>query len=171
MKHIHTRFSFIQDLVFRKVLTMSSVKTDVNPSAIGTEALRRERFHRLRSMPGAVTELSETTSSPGSWGRKRVTQTSCKQNVCWFGRVERSTHVSERRFCGIFCNEGRLPNLAQPRDARRRACGTRAMLLHSWSHHSLLQQTQHDMLLTLRRLGPKSGDEKIARMIHCAQRS
>ena len=31
MKHIHTRFLFIQNLVFRKLLTMSSVKTDVNP--------------------------------------------------------------------------------------------------------------------------------------------
>ena len=38
MKHIHTRFFFIQDLVFRKLLTMSSVKTDVNPSDIGTKA-------------------------------------------------------------------------------------------------------------------------------------
>ena len=39
MIHIHTRFLFIQDLVFRKLLTMSAVKTDVNPSDIGTEAL------------------------------------------------------------------------------------------------------------------------------------
>ena len=46
MKHIHTRFLFIQDLVFRKLLTMSSVKTDVNPSDIGTKALGHERFHR-----------------------------------------------------------------------------------------------------------------------------
>ena len=45
---------------------MSSVKTDVNPSDIGTEALGRERFHRLRSMLGMGTELSET-SSPGTW--------------------------------------------------------------------------------------------------------
>ena len=45
---------------------MSSVKTDVNPSDIGTEALGRERFYRLRSMLGKGTELSET-SSPGSW--------------------------------------------------------------------------------------------------------
>ena len=52
MKHIHTRFPFIQDLVFRKLLTMSSVETDVNPSDIGTKALGRERFHRLRSMHG-----------------------------------------------------------------------------------------------------------------------
>ena len=44
MKHIHTRFLFIQDLVLRKLLTMSSVKTDVNPSDIGTKALGRERF-------------------------------------------------------------------------------------------------------------------------------
>ena len=29
MKHIHTRFLFIQDLVFRTLLTKSSVKTDV----------------------------------------------------------------------------------------------------------------------------------------------
>ena len=65
MKHIHTRFLF-QDLVFRKFLTMSSVKTDVNPSDIGTKALGRERFHRLRSMLGKGTELSET-SSPGKW--------------------------------------------------------------------------------------------------------
>ena len=49
MKHIRTRFLFIQDLVFRKLLTMSSVKTDVNPIDIGTKALGRERFHRLRS--------------------------------------------------------------------------------------------------------------------------
>ena len=61
MKHIHN-----QDLVFRKLLTMSSVKTDVNPSDIGTKALGRERFHRLRSMLGMGTELSET-SSLGKW--------------------------------------------------------------------------------------------------------
>ena len=65
MKHIHMRL-FIQDLVFRKLLTMSSVKTDVNPSDIGTKALGRERFHRWRSMLGMGTELSET-SSPGKW--------------------------------------------------------------------------------------------------------
>ena len=77
MKHIHTRFLFIQDLVFWKLITMKSVKTDVNPSDIGTKALGRERFHRfgtkalgrerfhrLRSMLGMGTELSET-SSPG----------------------------------------------------------------------------------------------------------
>ena len=45
---------------------MSSVKTDVNPSDIGTKALGRERFYRLRSMFGFGTELIET-SSPGKW--------------------------------------------------------------------------------------------------------
>ena len=63
MKHIQTRFVFIQILVFRKLLTMSSVKTDVNPSDIGTKALGRERF---RSMLGMGIELSETTS-PSKW--------------------------------------------------------------------------------------------------------
>ena len=43
-----------------------SVKTDVNPSDIRTQALGRERFHRLTSMLGMGTELSET-SSPGNW--------------------------------------------------------------------------------------------------------
>ena len=62
MKHIHTRFLFIQDLVFRKLLTMSAV----NPSDIGTKALGRERFYRMRSMLGMGTELVET-SSPGKW--------------------------------------------------------------------------------------------------------
>ena len=66
MKHIHTRFLFIQDLVIRKLLAVSSVKTDVNPSEIGTKALGRERFHRLRSMLGVGTDLTET-SSPGNW--------------------------------------------------------------------------------------------------------
>ena len=66
MKHIHTGFLFIQDLVFRKLRTMSSVKTDVNPSDIGTNALGRERFQRLTSMLGMGTELIET-SSPGKW--------------------------------------------------------------------------------------------------------
>ena len=74
MKHIHTRFLFIQDLVFRKLLTMSSVKTDVNPSDIGTKALGRERFHRLRLMLGMGTELSETrfTWQMVQWGRMTV---------------------------------------------------------------------------------------------------
>ena len=66
MKHFHTTFLFIQDLVFRKLLTMSSVKTDVYPSDIGTKALGRERFHRLRSMLGMGTGLIET-SSLGKW--------------------------------------------------------------------------------------------------------
>ena len=66
MTHFHTRFLFIQDLVFRKLLTLSSVKTDVNPSDIGTKALGRERFHRLRSMLGVGTELIQA-NSPGKW--------------------------------------------------------------------------------------------------------
>ena len=66
MTHIHKILFIIQDLVFRKLLTMSSVKTDVNPSDIGTKALGLERFHRLRSMLGVGTELIET-SSPGNW--------------------------------------------------------------------------------------------------------
>ena len=41
---------------------MSSVKTDVNPGDIGTKALGRERFHRLRSMLGIRTDLTETDS-------------------------------------------------------------------------------------------------------------
>ena len=60
MKRIHTRFLFIQDLVFRKLLTMCAAKSDVNQSDIGTKALGRERFYRMRSMLGMGTELVET---------------------------------------------------------------------------------------------------------------
>ena len=66
MKRIHTRFLFIQDVVFRELLTMSSVKTALNPSDMGTKALGRERCYRLRSMLGMGTDLTET-SSPGKW--------------------------------------------------------------------------------------------------------
>ena len=45
---------------------MSAIKTDVNPSDIGTKALGRERFYRMRSMLGMGTQLAET-SSPGKW--------------------------------------------------------------------------------------------------------
>ena len=63
MKQIHTRFLFIQDLVFRKLLTMSSVQTDENPSDIGTKALGRERFHRLEidAWHGNRAEREEST--------------------------------------------------------------------------------------------------------------
>ena len=49
LKHIHTRFLSSQDMVFRILLT-SAMKTDVNPSDIGTKALGRERFSSLRAM-------------------------------------------------------------------------------------------------------------------------
>ena len=51
---------------------MSSVKTNVNPSDIGTKALGRERYYRLISMLGIGTELSGT-SSLGNWldGKER----------------------------------------------------------------------------------------------------
>ena len=66
MKHIHTRFLFVQDLIFRKLLTISAIKTDVNPSDIGTKALGRERFYRMKPMLGMGTELAETNSL-GKW--------------------------------------------------------------------------------------------------------
>ena len=45
---------------------MSSVKTEVNPSDIGLNALGRKRFHRLRSMLGMDIAVSETISL-GRW--------------------------------------------------------------------------------------------------------
>ena len=149
MKHIHTRFLFIQDLVFRKLLTMSSVKTDVNPSDIGTKALGRERFYRLRSMLGVGRELSET-SSPGNWydgneWRRRVASRTD-------GEVDKSNdrHMWASVDFVEFsqCNEGRLANLTQPRDARRRACWTRVMLLHSWSYHTTVTFFSHSDVLS-----------------------
>ena len=88
MKHFNTRFLFIQDLVFRKLLTMSSVQTHVNPSDIGTKALGREPFHRLRSMLGMGTELIET-SSPGKWysGDQSLCESLDTGMVDWTSRV------------------------------------------------------------------------------------
>ena len=60
MKHIHTRFVFIQDLAFRKLLAMSAVRVDVNPSDVGTKALGRERFGMMRAMLGLGNERAET---------------------------------------------------------------------------------------------------------------
>ena len=46
---------------------MSAIKTDVNPSDIGTKALGRERFYRRRSMLGMGAELAETSSPDKSY--------------------------------------------------------------------------------------------------------
>ena len=64
MKHIHMRFLFIQDRYFGNFERCHQSR--LNPSDFRMEALGRERFHRLRSMLGMVTELSET-SSPVKW--------------------------------------------------------------------------------------------------------
>ena len=63
IEHIQTRFLFVQDLVFWKLLTTSAIKTDVNPSDIKTKALGRERFSRFRAMLG----LGDDLASPGTW--------------------------------------------------------------------------------------------------------
>ena len=83
MKHIHTRFLFIQGLVFRKLLTMSSNKTDVNPSDIGTKALDVNDFTDIG------TEPSET-SSPGSLARWKTSDTDelqAERMVNWTSRM------------------------------------------------------------------------------------
>ena len=58
----HTRFLFIQILVFRKLLMMSAVKTDVNPSDVGTKALGRDRLCRMRAVLGLDNDFAETCS-------------------------------------------------------------------------------------------------------------
>ena len=62
---VHTRFLFIQDFVFPKLLTMSAVKADVNPSDIGPKTVGREGFNRMRAMLGLGNELADTCS-PGN---------------------------------------------------------------------------------------------------------
>ena len=52
MKHTQVRFLFFQDLVSRKLQTMSAVKTNVSPSDVGTKALGRERVCRMRAVLG-----------------------------------------------------------------------------------------------------------------------
>ena len=117
MKHIHTRFLFIQDLVFRKLLTMSSVKTD--GSDFGTKALGRERFYGLRSILGMGTELTET-SSPGKW-YSGDESASHWIRVWWIGRVERWTHVRSVDF-GKYSVQRGTPLESDTASRREEAC-------------------------------------------------
>ena len=93
---------------------MSSVKTDMNPSDIGTKTLGRERFHRLGSLLGMGKQLSET-SSPGTW--YSGDESLCDSQVWWIG--QRSTLVSKRRFLVVFSVQRGTPresNTASRRD-------------------------------------------------------
>ena len=85
MNHIRTRFLFIQDMVFRKLLTISAVKTSVNPSDVGTQALGRERFCRMRAMLRLGSEF-EDTCSPGDCHNVSLVEvdntSSCKSATC-----------------------------------------------------------------------------------------
>ena len=99
---------------------MSSVKTDVNPSDIGTKALGRERFYRLRSMLGMGTELSERQLASGT-----VATSDCASHwirVWWIGRVERLTHVSKRRFVEFFSVQRGTPRESDTASRREEAC-------------------------------------------------
>ena len=77
---MHTRFLFIQDLVFRKLLTMSAVKTDVNPSDVGTKSLGRKRFCTMRATLALGNELAETCSLGNWYDESGVT--SCLWTMC-----------------------------------------------------------------------------------------
>ena len=117
---------------------MSSVKTDVNPSDIGTKAPGRERFHRLRSMLGMGTELSET-SSPCKWYRRMTVEISGYE-YDEFGRVERSTHVSMRRFLKLFSVQQGTPRESDTASRREEAClWNLCNVVAQRSHHSLIQ--------------------------------
>ena len=120
MKHIHTRFLFIQHLVFRKLRTMSSVKTDVNPSDL----------FEINAWHGYWAERNEFTWQMVQWWRMTV-----EISGYGYGGLDES---NDRHMwtCVDFwnfphCNERRFSNLTQQRDARRRACWTCVMLLHS----------------------------------------
>ena len=137
MEHFQAILLFIQDSFFRKRLTMSAVKTHLNPSDIGKKALGRERFYRLRSMLGLWTELTETNSL-GSWhdGQRRVAN---RTYVDVDESKDRHMWASVDLVKFSQCSEGGFARLTQPRDARSRVCWIRVMLLHSWSHNCLLQ--------------------------------
>ena len=95
---------------------MSSVKTDVNPSDIGTKALGRERFHRLRSMLSIgrahlASGTVATSDSTSHWIR-----------VWWIGRVKWSTHVSKSRFLETFSMQRGTPRESDTASRREEAC-------------------------------------------------
>ena len=93
MNHIRTRFLFIQDMVFRKLLTTSAVKTIMYPSDVGTQPLGRERFCRMRAML-RLGNAFEDTCSPGDchnvWLVGVENTSSCKSATRW-------AHVSSAR--------------------------------------------------------------------------
>ena len=51
-----------------------------------------------------------------------MTKTSCKQNPWWIGRVERSTHVSKRKFCDFFSVQRGTPRESDTASRREEAC-------------------------------------------------
>ena len=103
MKHIHKRFLFIQDLVFRKLLTLSSVKTKM---------WIRVTSERKRWDVSDSTDWDQCLEWVQSWARQvllangTVATTDFASHwirVWSIGRVERSTHVSKRRIFVFFC--------------------------------------------------------------------
>ena len=121
MKHIHTRFLFIQDLIFRKLLTISAIKTDVNPSDIETKALGRERFYKMRSMLSMGTELPETNSL-GKWYNGDEWHCKSLETRWWSGRVEWSMQLSKLRFYKFFSVKRGTPREPDTASRREEAC-------------------------------------------------
>ena len=99
MKHIHTRFLFIQDLVFRSWC-------------------EPERHRDESSWTRTMLQIEID-----AWYRDRaVIKTSCKQNVWWSGRVEWSAHVSKRRFCEAFSVQRGTPCESDTASRREEVC-------------------------------------------------
>ena len=95
MKQIHTRFLFIQDLVFRKLLVMSAVRTEVNPSDTGTQALdMSDSTDCDRCLVWGQSSLRRVHLATGTM--ETSDKLSYKQNVWRSGRVERSTRLNKR---------------------------------------------------------------------------
>ena len=126
MEHIHTRSFFILDLVFRKLLTMSAVKTDVNPSDIGTKTLGRQRFCTMRATLGlgcAMSLLTLVHLETGTmyhwlkWTTRRVASPRYAQHTC---RVIDKVRKWSRRF--LFPSGSRDASRADksPHESRRR---------------------------------------------------
>ena len=67
MKHIHARFLFVQDLVFWKLLKLTAVKTDMNPSDIGTKAGKIAMLQAARNAGNGMRALGMKSLQLNAW--------------------------------------------------------------------------------------------------------
>ena len=99
MKRTHTRFPLIQDLMFWKMLTMCTVRTNVNPTSVGTKILVWEEFWRIQAVFWSGNEVAGICS-PGIRYNDSDNTPSRKLTTCWtyMSSCRQSSEVCKKVF-------------------------------------------------------------------------